>query len=197
MWAVCLMLLAMGTASCSSSDDEPEVISEPEVQQAVKVDYYLTNEAGDRTNVFNYGEDIAFHFEIKNDSTQKFVLPSLLEILEDKGILKQIENGENLTQDFIKQFNVYTSDGQYVNRACDYVVLTVYSYKVSPGDMYQAVFCWQKLLSGTVDTDQLDMYWKEKQRDPLPAGSYYTLHELYHEDGTSTVYRVDFTVRDK
>ena len=143
------------------------------------------NEAGDRTTVFNYGEDITFHFDIKNDSTQKFVIPSLGQILEDKGILKRIENGEKLPQDFIKQFDVYTSDGQYVNRACDYVVLTVESYRVSPGDMYQAVFRWQKLFSDKGDVDRFDMFWKEKQRDPLPVGSYYTLHELYHEDGTS------------
>ena len=56
-WSIsCLYLLVLIIASCGDADESVEESN----KQIVNVDFYLTNDSGERMKTFSYGEDITF-----------------------------------------------------------------------------------------------------------------------------------------
>lgn len=181
-WSIsCLYLLVLIIASCGDADESVEESN----KQIVNVDFYLTNDSGERMKTFSYGEDITFVLDIDNKSDERFVIPCLEDVIDFTPSVNPIK--EPVAPDL---FAVYTMDGTLVGYAWDDLAIDQ-SVIIKPLQSLHSAIQWQKV--GTKHNLN-HKYMKLQMRAPLPKGSYYVLYVLYEEKDKFTNYRVDFVV---
>ena len=179
------LALMLVTTGCSN-DDEVRISSDDnENEQIVNVDFYLTNDSGERAVVFSYGEDITFNLDIENKTKEKYTIPCLEDVIDFTPSVKPLK--EPAAPDL---FAVYTMDGTLVGYAWDELVIDQ-EVIIKPLSSLHSAIHWQKV--GTKHNLN-HKYMKLQRHDPLPKGSYYVLYVLYEQNDKFTTYKVEFVV---
>ena len=165
-----LFLLPLVTAigllvtACSSDED---------ISEDVTVDFYLSNEQGERTTEFKSTDNIIFNLTIKNNSNKQFCLYRENEDLEKTALI----------------FAVYDSEGVIIDTPWD-------SYAVSDANMdfvdnnVNWKTCWMNSMVENVVTDP---FCVESLKDQLPCGEYYTLFTFFI-DNELRIYKINFRI---
>jgi hypothetical protein len=143
----------------------------------IQYEYYLLNEKGKKSVVFDEGEEIRFNIRITNTNKNS---PMILEDLE-------IYNND------IGIFNVYSSRGELIGKPNRVVDLTLQMHWFLPGNSYGREEIWPDFFDTLVGD--------------LPPGDYYTMFTKafdftdYDSDIDSSyntdnlTFRIDFRVR--
>ena len=150
--------------ACSSDDDNEEDVA---------VDFYLSNEQGERTTEFKSTDNIIFNLSIKNNSNKKICLYRENEDLEKTALI----------------FAVYNSEGMIIDTPWD-------SYAVSDANIdfvdnnVKWKTCWMNSMVENVVTDP---FCVESLKDQLPCGEYYTLFTFFI-DNELRIYKINFRI---
>lgn len=150
--------------ACSSDED---------ISEDVTVDFYLSNEQGERTTEFKSTDNIIFNLTIKNNSNKQFCLYRENEDLEKTALI----------------FAVYDSEGVIIDTPWD-------SYAVSDANMdfvdnnVNWKTCWMNSMVENVVTDP---FCVESLKDQLPCGEYYTLFTFFI-DNELRIYKINFRI---
>lgn len=118
-----------GTETSEGPSEEPEVTNggeeTDEGSYMLSADYFLTNEKGENTTAFGYGEDIIFNLIVNNDGDGAY------SICDENELIKSA-------------YIVYTSDSQYVNCAYTYMEEILRSLSIAPGEQHVWQQKWER-----------------------------------------------------
>lgn len=150
--------------ACSSDD---------EMSEDVAVDFYLSNEQGERTTEFKSTDNIVFNLSIKNNSNKKICL-----------YRDNAEMEKNLLV-----FAVYDSEGMIKDTPWDsYAVSDANSDFLDNNVNWKT--CWMNNKVENVDTDP---FCVESLKEQLPRGEYYTLFSFFIDNELKT-YKINFRI---
>ena len=144
-----IMLLLCSMVTACSDDEE---------LKGVSVEFKLLNESGEETTVFTEGENIIFKLAIQNDNTEKVKLPALFDIA-----------GTEI-------FHVYSSDGKDFGKPWDSIGTDNRPFFVIDSKS-SFIFTCPWLINNDLEEDPhyySNYFLKEKTREPLPKGEYYS-----------------------
>ena len=150
--------------ACSSDED---------ISEDVTVDFYLSNEQGERTTEFKSTDNIIFNLSIKNNSNKKICLYRENEDLEKTALI----------------FAVYNSEGMIIDTPWD-------SYAVSDANMdfvdnnVDWKTCWMINMVENVVTSP---FCVESLKGQLPCGEYNTLISFFIDNELKT-YKINFRI---
>ena len=160
------LLAAIGLLVTACSSDE-------EIAEDVAVDFYLSNEQGERTTEFKSTDNIIFNLSIKNNSNKQFCLYRENEDLEKTALI----------------FAVYDSEGVIIDTPWD-------SYAVSDANMdfvdnnVDWKTCWMINMVENVVTSP---FCVESLKGQLPCGEYNTLISFFIDNELKT-YKINFRI---
>ena len=141
------LIAAIGLLVAACSSDE-------EIAEDVAVDFYLSNEHGERANSFKCNENIYFNISLRNYS--------------DKAICISDENEPNM---IMTVFGVFASDGNWVGFPYDSFSITDGNWELERNSVVNWHTCW--MVHQTKNRD-CSPFYMESLKDSLPKGEYYT-----------------------
>ena len=150
--------------ACSSDD---------EMSEDVAVDFYLSNEQGERTTEFKSTDNIIFNLTIKNNSNKQFCLYREHEDLEKTALI----------------FAVYDSEGVIIDTPW-----TSYAVSDANSDFLDNNVNWKTCwMNNKVENVVTDPFCVESLKEQLPRGEYYTLFSFFIDNELKT-YKINFRI---
>lgn len=157
-------LLTIFSAGCTSNDDS---------ENQIIVNFQLQNEDGVECYDFHEGENIIFRLEIKNNTNDDAILPSIVDII-----------GYNT-------FHVYSKNGEDMGMPWDELVTNYLPHYIIEAHSSAVKICpWFNIPSLAINGHEYSgCFYKMDEKTPLPKGEYYSKFDIKLENKIVTCNR--------